>query len=155
MNPLPLKAQGSEYSRAVPYTGSKLEGNVYLCRSGRVVSAGFRRSAEDGSVNEVTDVATQQNVTTWRITVMGGRAEVVAFVGATQTLEAAEQFTVQRGASGLLLTRPDSRPSLEAGLAAQTMTIDVTNSSFVYSGQIISPFMNKTNIFVGYCSPHF
>ena len=75
-------------------------------------------------------------------------AEVVAFTGATQTLEASEQFVVSRGPAGLLLTRNDAR------LSTQTITIDPSNSSFVYSGQDVNLLMNKTNIFVGSCRPY-
>ena len=140
---------GEEYFRKVPYRGSRLEGDVYLCRSDRVVSGGFVKNQTDGSVKEITDVSNQQNVTTWRITVVGGRAEVVAFTGATRTLEAPEEFSVRRGANAVLLTWQDSRPS------SQTIAIDTSDSSFVYSGHDVNPFMNKTNIFVGSCRRYF
>lgn len=40
------------------------------------------------------------------------------------------------------------------GLNAQTITIDLTNSSFVYSGHSIDPLMNKVNVFSGNCQPY-
>ncbi len=99
-------------------------------------------------LTEVAEIAKQRNATTWRITLKGSLAEVVAFTGATQTLEGAEQFVVIRGPAGLLLTRNDAR------LSIQTITIDPSNSSFVYSGQDVNLLMNKTNIFVGSCRPY-
>ncbi len=142
-------AQESEdFSHEFAYRGAKLEGEVFLCTSDRVASAGFRRDAIKGVVTEVADIAKQRNTTTWRITLKGSQAEVVAFTGATQTLEVAEQFSVHRGPLGLLLTWQDRKPS------SQTITIDLSNSSFVYSGQDLNIWMNKTNIFVGSCRPY-
>lgn len=97
--------------REVAYRGSKLEGEVYLCTSDRVTSAGFRRNPDDGTVAEVAEISKQRNITTWRITLKKTQAEVIALTGATQTLEAPEQFLVSRGPGGLLLTRNDHRPS--------------------------------------------
>jgi len=138
---------GQDFSREVVYRGTKLEGEVYLCTSDRATSSGFRRDAGSGTVTEIAEVSRQRKTTTWRVTLKGSQAEVVVFTGATQTLEAAEQFTVSRGAAGLLLTRHD-------GLSTQTITIDPSNSSFVYSGQDVNLLMNKTNIFVGSCRPY-
>lgn len=46
-----------DYSREVPYTGRELSGQVYLCRSDRVVRGGYRLDAASGSVVEVADAA--------------------------------------------------------------------------------------------------
>jgi len=144
-----LGAQGNQdFSRELAYRGSKLEGEVYLCTSDHVTSAGFRRDASSGKVTEVVEVSKERNTTTWRTTLKRRQAEVVAFTGTTQRLEAAQQFAVIRGPAGLVLMRNDGRSS------TQTITIDSSNSSFVYSGQDMNLLMNKTNIFVGSCRPY-
>jgi hypothetical protein len=89
----------------------------------------------------------QKNVTTWRVSLRRSDAEVVAFSGATQTLEAPELFAVQQTTAGVALFRQD-------GLNSQTITIDLANSSFVYSGHSVNPLMNRVNVFSGSCQPY-
>ena len=140
-----------DYSHQAPYRGSKLEGEVYLCTSDRVAEAGFYRDLGNSTVTESFEVHTQRNVTTWRITIRGNRADVVAFSGSTQTLEESEEFSVvYRGTTAVLLTRQNVVPS-----AVQTITIDPSNSSFVYSSQNVFSLRNRANIFVGSCRPYF
>jgi hypothetical protein len=143
-------AQASQnFSREVAYSGPKLQGEVYLCKSDHVASAGFRRDPETGAMKQVAEISKQKTITTWRIMLKGNQAEVAAFTGSTQVLEAAQQFSVTRGENSVLFTYSDRRPSIQA------ITIDLSNSSFVYSGQDSNHFMNKTNIFVGSCRPSF
>ncbi len=131
----------------VEYRGAQLEGEVFLCTSDLVTTAGFLRDPSEGKVTQVTGVFEQENVTTWRITLRDSEAEVVAFQGATQTLEAAERFAVRRGPLGVLLT-------MLKGTSSQTIAIDLSNSSFVYSAQNLHMLMNKTSTFVGSCRPY-
>jgi hypothetical protein len=142
-----LGQTAQDFTRELTYRGTKLDGEVFQCTSDRVTSAGFRRDAVTGAVTEMADVVTQRNITTWRVMLKGNQAEVVGFTGATQTLEAVEKFSVRRGPGGVMLTKQD-------GLSTQTITIDLSNSSFVYSGQDVSIVMNRTNIFVGSCRPY-
>lgn len=141
-----------EYSREVRYEGRKLDGQVFLCRSDRAVGVGYRVDAVSGNLVEVTDVARQRNVTTWRIALRGSQADVVTFTGATQTLEAPTVFSVRRTQASMLLSR-QGEPALVAGASSETITIDMANSTFVYSGQDVNLLMNKTNVFVGSCVP--
>lgn len=106
-----------DFSQETVYRGPKLDGNVFLCKSDRVAEAGFFQSSDKGGVTEIASISKQRSTTTWRISLTGSQAEVVAFTGATQTLEAAESFSVHRGSTGVLLTRQDSRPS------SQTITL--------------------------------
>ena len=139
-----------DYSHQEPYRGSKLEGEVYLCTSDRVAEAGYYLDPANRTVTESYEVHTQRNVTTWRITIRGNRADVVAFSGSTQTLEETEEFSVvYRGTAAVLLTRQNVVPS-----AVQTITIDPSNSSFVYSAQNVFFLRNRTNTFVGSCRPY-
>lgn len=142
-----------DVSREVPYKGQKLDGQLYLCKSDRVVSAGFRRDVASGSQVEVADITKQRSVTTWRITLRGNQADVAAFTGATQTLEAPTAFSVHLAPASVLLTR-QGEPLLGAGVFSETITIDLASSSFVYSGQDVNLLMNKANIFVGSCTPY-
>ena len=137
------------FSREFSYHGSKLEGDVFLCKSDKVVAAGYLNDMIREEVTEIVDVSKQKNDTTWRITLKGQTAEVVAFTGATQTLEAAETFSYHNDESGQYLTLS------QVDRGAQVITIDRANSTFVYSGQSISVMMNKTNIFIGSCRSYF
>jgi hypothetical protein len=120
---------------------------VFLCRSDDVTAGGFRKELQSGKVVQITEVARQQRVTTWRISIRQDDATVTAFTGATQTLEAQESFAVRRTEKAMALFRRD-------GLNFQTITIDLENSSFVYSGHSVGALMNKVNIFVGRCQPY-
>jgi hypothetical protein len=141
------------YSCETSYKGRKLDGQVYLCKSDQVVSAGIRSNGASGPWIEVVDVSKQKNVTTWRIMLRGNRADVVAFTGATQILEAPTEFSVQRAPASVLLTH-QGEPLLGAGVFSESITIDLATSSFVYSGQSANLLMNKTNVFVGSCAPY-
>ena len=124
------------------YRGARLEGDVFLCTSDLATTAGFRQ--DQGKVIQVTGVFQQKKMTLWHITLRGSEAEVVATQGASQTLEAGEIFAVRRGPLGVLLTMLN-------GTSSQTIAVDVSNSSFVYSAQNLHILMNKTSTFVGSC----
>ena len=49
-----------QYSREVAYRGSKLDGEVFLCTTDRVVAGGFRRDPDSETVTEFTDVSKQR-----------------------------------------------------------------------------------------------
>lgn len=136
-----------DITRATPYSGRRLEGAVFLCRSDNVTAGGFRKELDSGKVVQIAELARQQSVTTWRITIRRDDATVVAFTGATQTLEPTEAFSLQRTDSAIALFRQE-------GLNSQAITIDLGNSSFVYSGQSVNPLMNKVNVFAGSCQPY-
>lgn len=138
----------TEFEREVAYTGQPLEGTVFLCSSDHVTSAAFRRDLGTGTVTEHTYVSTERSVTTWRVAFNGNQAEVIVFQGATQTVEAPERFAVQRNQFGYFLTWQ----GFESG--AQTISIDLSNSSFVYSSQNLHALKNGVNTFVGSCRPH-
>jgi hypothetical protein len=145
-----IQSTNKQDGGGVAYSGQRLqEGSTYQCTSDQVISAGIRRDMVNGKVMDASDNSKQQNVTTWRITLNGSKAAVIAFSGATQSLEAPEEFSVYHNSPiGILLTGVWKRG---AALTVQTITIDFSNSSFLYSGQDLSPFMNKTNCFVGTC----
>jgi len=127
------------------YRGSKLDGTSFLCTSERVVSGGFR-TGYTGKTTEVVDVAKQRAVTTWAIKLADKEAQVYAFTGTkpNKTMEETETFYLFPSSTGVLLVEIK-------GSSTQTITIDRSNSSFVYSGQDLNSFMNKTNIFTGTC----
>ena len=139
-----LSASLACWSQEKEYRGAQLKGDVFLCTSDLVTTAGFRKDPNEGTVIQVTGVFKQD--TTWRITLRDSEAEVVAFQGATQTLEAGERFAVRRGPFGVLLR-------MQNGTSSQTIAIDQSNSSFVYSAQNLHILMNKTSTFVGSCRP--
>ena len=141
------------YARETPFKGQELDGQVFLCTSDQVASAGYRLDVSSGNWVEYAYVSREKNLSTWRITLRGDRAEVVVFTGATQTLEAPSEFSIGRAPAGVLLTRQGESPA-GGGVFAETITIDPATSSFVYSGQDANRSMNKTNTFVGACVPY-
>lgn len=142
-------ALAQDFSRTLPYKGRKLEGEVFLCTSDHVVGGSFRRDAVTQEVTEDAAVSTERAKSTWRITLKGSKADVVAFTGATQTLETAEEFVVYRREKSVLLTRQDR--SLTGTPGVQTITIDLSSSSFVYSGHGVFDSKNGVNVFLGSC----
>lgn len=138
---------GADVARTTPYSGASLEGDVFLCNSDNVTAGGFRKELENGRVVQIAEVTRQKNFTTWRITIRSDQAEVAAFSGATQTLEAPETFALRRTAGAIAMFRQE-------GVNSQTITIDLGNSSFVYSAQSVNALMNKTNVFSGSCRPY-
>lgn len=144
----PANAQSPvDVARSTPYSGRPLDGSIFLCSSDSVAAGGFRKEVETGRVLQIAELSREKNSTTWRITLRRDQAEVAAFTGATQTLDAPEVFGVSRTADALSMFRRE-------GLNSQTITIDLGNSSFVYSGHSVNALMNKTNVFVGACRPY-
>ena len=132
--------------RATPYSGSRLEGTAFLCTSHNVTAGGFLTDPGNGRVQQVSELTRESNVTTWRITLGSDDAVVASFSGAT-ALGTPDAFRLRRTADALTLARQE-------GLGSQTITIDLTNSSFMYSGQSMGPFVNKLNVFAGSCLPY-
>lgn len=142
------QAQSSQdVTRATPYSGRPLSGAVFLCKSGDATTGGFRTAPDGERVLQIAEITRQPNVTTWRVTIRRDDAEVIAFGGATQTLDAPEVFSLRRSPDAIALFRQE-------GLNSQTMTIDLANSSFVYSGHSINILMNRANVFAGSCQPY-
>jgi hypothetical protein len=132
------------------YRGIALRGTTFLCKSDDVAAAGFWRDIDSKRVTRDASVTKQSNTTTWRIKLLGQTAEVIAYTGATQTVEAPERFTVEQATGGLMLVSADRG----AGESPQVITIDPTNGSFVYSSQHVSPLYNRANVFHGICIPY-
>lgn len=121
-----------------------------LCKSNEWTAGGFWRHVKSMEVEKGARIAKEPSITTWRITIKGEIAEVIRFSGATQTLEEPEIFSVETTFGGLLLMSKN-RPY---GVSPQIITVDTSNSSFVYSSQHVNPFWNRASVFYGACSPY-
>lgn len=126
---LPLRSTENQYS------GTKLAGRTFQCKSDEVAAAGFWRDLASGRVKQSASVAKQSSITIWRIALKGQVAEVTAFTGATETVEEPQIFTIEETTGGLLLIYRDRAP----GESPQIITIDPGNGSFVYSSQHVKP----------------
>lgn len=148
----PAEAQGVE--RLAPYTGPKLTGEVFLCTSDQSTSGGYWYDESKRVVEAGARIQPQSRATTWRVTLKGGHAEIIRFSGASQTIEEPEIYSLEVTVTGGLLLVWQNRP---VGSSPQIITIDPTNSSFVYSSQHVDVMLlrwNRTNVFYGSCRPH-
>ncbi len=138
----------SKYNNLKEYKGKELGlKSTFQCKSKKRVGAGYWTDLFSNKTKVGASIDQEPNETTWRITLKGkGLAEVIRFSGANQSLEAPEIFNVEIE-SGLMLTSKN-RPS---GQAPQTITIDVNNSSFIYTSTHVNPMYNRTNVFIGTC----
>ena len=132
------------------YVGTELTAATLLCKSDRLASGGFFRDLKTSTVETVASIHHESKPTTWRITLKGNNAEVIRFSGATETIEETETYTVESTLSGILLISQ----RIEQGTSPQIITIDKSNSSFVYTSQHVNPFYNRANIFYGSCAPY-
>jgi len=144
---------GQNVERLVPYSGTELTGSTFLCTSDQVAAGGYWYDATRDTVEEGASIHKETTVTTWRITLTEGSAQVIRFSGASQTIENPEIFSREiTPAGGLLFV--SQRLS---GFSPQVITIDLTNSSFVYSTQHVDPVLfryNRANVFYGTCRPY-
>lgn len=136
--------------RGEPYIGVKLTATAILCKSDRIASAGFFPDLKTGKVETVALIHHESKPSTWRIILKGNSAEVIRFSGATQTIEETEIYTVENTTGGILMISQRG----EQGTSPQIITIDKSNSSFVYTTQHVNPFWNRANIFYGSCFPY-
>jgi hypothetical protein len=145
------RAEAQDVERLTPFSGSKLTGEVFLCTSNQNAAGGFWRDPVNNTVEQGASIQRQTGTTTWRITLRRDRAEVVRFSGASQTLEEPEVYSLEETPTGGLLMVPQNRPP---GFSPQIITIDPTNSSFVYSSQHVSNLYNRANVLYGSCRPY-
>lgn len=140
--------------RRTAYSGPKLTGDVFLCTSDQNTAGGYWYDAAKETVEQGASIRRESKVTTWRIKLRKNDADVIRFSGASQTIEDPEIYSVEVTRTGGLLMVWQNRPS---GFSPQIITIDPTNSSFVYSSQHVDVLLlrwNRANIFYGTCRPY-
>ncbi len=146
---------GQNVERLVPYLGmEKLTGDVFHCTSDHLAAGGYWYDATKDAVDQGASIRQESAVTTWRITLRENSAEVIRFSGLSQTIEEPEIYSLEVTPTGGLLLVWQDRP---AGYSPQVITIDPTNSSFVYSTQYVDVALfrwNRANIFYGTCRPY-
>lgn len=132
------------------YIGSKLTATSLLCKSDQMASAGFFRDILTSKVETQAYIHSESKPSVWKIKLKANSAEVIRFSGAKETIEDVETYNVENTVSGLLLTSQ----RLEQGTSPQIITIDNSNSSFVYSSQHVNPLWNRANVFYGSCATY-
>lgn len=132
------------------YSGSKLNSNTLLCRSDETAAAGFWRNLSTGVVEKTATVSKEKRATAWRITLKQSRAEVTSFSGASEGISEPGVFDVEFTPSRGLLLISSSR---KRGENPEVITIDTSNSSFVYTSQHVNQLWNRANVFYGSCDP--
>ena len=149
-----------DFEKLSPYTGSilRLDTLTFLCSSNQVASGGYWGSGEnvEGPAPRVEQggwVKTEPATSKWRITLNpeAPSAEVIRLSGLSRPPEESETYTLEVTPSGGFLLVWKERPR---GFAPQVITIDPTNSSFVYSTQHTNVFRNRGSVFWGTCIPY-
>lgn len=136
------------------YAGSTLEVNSSVqCKSKQRVGVGFWRDILSKDVEKGYSAEIEPQETVWRIVLIKSKnsetaALVSRFSGATKNLEEPKKFEIETTSKGLLLVSADRAK----GESPEVITIDVSNSSFVYTTSHINPLWNRTNVFIGSCS---
>ena len=141
---------GTEYEKFDKYRGPKLTATTFLCKSARLAAAGFWQNWRADTIDEGVTVNREAETTIWRITVRDKIAEVIRYSGATETVETPKLFSAETASGGLLLVSSDRA----SGESPEIITIDTSNSSFVYSSQHVNPLWNRANVFFGSCMPN-
>ena len=142
-----------DFEKLSPYTGSalKLDTLTFLCSSNRVASGGYWGSGEN--VEQGGWVKAEPATSQWRITLNPEEpsAEVTRLSGLSRPSEESETYTLEVTPSGgfLLVWKERLR-----GFAPQVITIDPSNSSFVYSTQHTNMLRNRGSVFWGTCVPY-
>lgn len=146
----PAVRSTDKYERKVLYTGPKLAPTTVMCKASQLAAAGFWRNLTDGTVHEAARIEKEPKPTYWRITVSGQSqtAQVIRFNANLEALEDPVIFTAEPMLGGLLLVRKNREP----GTSPETISIDTSNSSFVYSSQHASIMYNRANIWYGACN---
>lgn len=142
---------GQNVDRRTAYSGSRLTGDVFLCTSDQNAAGGYWSDAAKNTTEQGASIGREGDVITWRIRLRKNDAEVIRSSGASQTSEEPEIYSREMTPTGGLLMVWQDRPP---GWSPQIITIDPTNSSFVYSTQHVAPRVwNRANIFYGTCRP--
>ena len=135
-----------DLTREVPYQGIEVAGDVFQCRSDKVVAGAFRRDLMKESVTEYAALTKETYISTWRVSVRGTHADVIGGGGAGLTVDDVKTFEVTRSASGLFAVRLSDK-------GFEAVSIDSANGSFVYVGHNLIPVKHGTNVFLGTCVP--
>lgn len=145
---------GQKTERLSPYSGSELKGEILLCTSDQVAAGGYWYESKTKVTEQGATIGKESRVTTWRITLRKTTADVIRFSGTSQTIEEPEVYSLEVTATGGWLLVWQNRPP---GSSPQVITIDPSNSSFVYSTQFVDLMLfrsNRANIFYGTCRPY-
>jgi hypothetical protein len=140
--------QAENVTRESPYSGQALEGSVFICSSDAVVAGRFRSDATTGKVVQVAEVTREKRPSAWQIRLSDAAADVVSISGARGERDTlGGRFKLQRSEGAILL-------SMMEGVNVLTITINLRDSSFVYSGHSLTALMNRVNVFSGSCRPY-
>lgn len=121
---------GQNVDRRIAYSGSRLTGDVFLCSSDQIAAGGYWSDAAKKTTEQGVSMGREKDVITWRITLRKTDAEVVRSSSALQIDEERDIYTKETTPTGGLVLVWRDRPP---GWSPQIITIDPTNSSFVYS----------------------
>jgi hypothetical protein len=141
------------YERKAPYSGPKLTSLTLMCKASHVAAAGFWRNVAAATVHEGARIEQEPQATFWRIAIAdaGGTAQIIRFNANLEALEAPAMFSAEPTPGGGLLFVKANR---EHGTSPETISVDPTNSSFVYSSQHANVLYNRANIWYGSCRPY-
>lgn len=140
-----------KYERKVPYKGEKMTSFTLMCSASHLAAGGFWRKP-DSTVDEGARIEKEPKPTYWKVTISEkqGIAQVIRFNTNFEELGAPALFSAEvTPGGGILMVQTDREP----GTSPETISIDPTNSSFVYSSQHANSLYNRANIWYGSCKP--
>ena len=139
--------------RKVPYIGLEITSLTMMCKAAHLAAGGFWSNLSKKTVHEGARVEKESKPTFWRIAISDDvrSAQVSRFNANLEALEAPVTFGVEVTPHGGLLLIKTKR---ERGTSPETISIDVENSSFVYSSQHVNIWYNCANIWYGACKPY-
>lgn len=124
-----------------------LEGSAFICSGEAVAGGGFQIDKVSRKMAPLASGASEKSAVTSIIRVQGSGADLFPVAGARNAPGPVGRFEVHKTDSAVALWQRD-------GLASHVVTIDLRNSTFVYSSQAVSDLANKVEVFSGSCRPY-
>jgi hypothetical protein len=136
------------HERKVPYSGTAVRSLSLVCKAENMAAGGFWRGT-NGRIEEGARFEQEPKPTFWKISLSkDGTAQVIRVNANSEEIESPKLFSVEVTPGEGLLLLPADRLS---GTSPETISIDLDNSSFVYSSQHVNQMWNRANIWYGSC----
>ena len=127
--------------------GRPLEGSAFICSGEAVAAGGFQLDQATRKTAPMTVAPPEKRAVASIIRVVGNQADLFPVTGAGHAQGPVGRFSLHRTDSAMALWQRD-------GLESRTVTIDLRNSTFVYSSHGVNDLANKVDVFSGSCRPY-
>jgi hypothetical protein len=136
------------YEKTTRFAGLPLTTSILICQAKDMNGVGFWRNKE-GTVQEGSRIQEESKPTRWKISfrINSAMAEVIRVNKFYEPEGLETTFSMETTSSGGILLVRQRKP----GTPPETISIDPTNSSFVYVSQHVDSLWNNANIWHGSC----